>query len=277
MSAAVSIRRSSSVRSARICFSGPTTGTSARRSLPISAASMSRWMTSRPGGECAQLAGDAVVEPGADRDEQIARVHRQVRPLRPMHPGPAEVELVRLGEGALGHQCGDDRQPPDRRELEQFGAGVGVQRAAADVQDGLVGGRDASGCLGDLPGVAARRRPPARQVDLVGVPEVERSLLDVARDVDQHRAAAPGPGDVERRLHDARDLLDVLNEPRVLDDRRRHARDVALLERVGADQMAAYLAGDADERRRVHPGIGDRRDEIGCARSGGCERDSDPP
>ena len=46
----------------------------------------------------------------------------------------------------------------------------------------------------------------------------------------------PGSGDVESRLDDVREFLDVLNEPRVLDDRERDAGRVRLLERVGADQ-----------------------------------------
>ena len=112
---AVSSRRSSSARSARICFSGPTTGTSARRSLPISAASMSRWTTVAPGAKRVELAGDAVVEARADRDEQVALVHRPVRPLRAVHAGPAEVELVRLREGALRHQRRHDREPAESR------------------------------------------------------------------------------------------------------------------------------------------------------------------
>ena len=37
----------------------------------------------------------------------------------------------------------------------------------------------------------------------------------------------------------------------------------------------AHLAGDADERRRVHPGVGDRRDEVRRARAGRGDRDAD--
>ena len=59
----------------------------------------------------------------------------------------------------------------------------------------------------------------------------------------------------------------VLHEPRVLDDRHRDAGRVDLLERVGADQARAHLAGDADERRRVHPRVGDRRHEVRRARA----------
>ena len=91
----------------------------------------------------------------------------------------------------------------------------------------------------DLPGVAAAGRLPSREGDFVGVGELELGLLHVARDVDEHRAAAARARDVERRLDDVRQLFDVLHEPRVLDDRNRDAGDVALLEGVGADQDAS--------------------------------------
>ena len=171
-----------------------------------------------------ELARHAVVEAGADRDEEVALVQAPVRPLRAVHAGPAEVELVRLGERALAHERRHDREPPDLGELEQLGAGVRVERPAADVEHRLLGGCERGGGALDLARVPALRRLPARQVDLVGVREVELGLLDVARDVDEHRPAAPRARDVERRLDHVRKLLDVLHEPRVLDDRDRDRR-----------------------------------------------------
>src|SRR5207247_6836354 len=50
-----------------------------------------------PGGERGHLAGDAIVEARADRDDQIRLVQGPVRPLRPVHAWPAGVQLVRLG------------------------------------------------------------------------------------------------------------------------------------------------------------------------------------
>ncbi len=121
-----------------------------------------------------------------------------------------------------------------------------------------------------------RRRPPAGEVDLVRVREVERRLLEVARHVDEHRPAPSAARDVEGGPHRRRDLADVGDEPRVLDDRHRDPGDVALLERVRADQARAHLARDADEGRRVHPGVRDRRDEVRRARTGCRDRDADP-
>src|SRR6266516_1209183 len=110
--------------------------------------------------------------------------------------------------------------------------------------------------------MTAAGRFPSGEGDAVGVGEVELGLLHVARHVDEHGPAAAGARDVEGGLENLRQLVHVLNEPRVLDDRDRDPGDVAFLERVGADQEGADLTGDADERRRVHPRIGDRRDEV---------------
>ncbi len=47
-------------------------------------------------GERGELPGDAVVEARADSDEHVALVQGPVRPLRPVHAGPAEMQLVRF-------------------------------------------------------------------------------------------------------------------------------------------------------------------------------------
>ena len=229
----------------------------------------------RAGRERRELAGDAVVEASPDGDQDITLVHGPVRPLRAVHAGPAEVELVRLGERTLAHQRRDDREPTELGELAQLGARVGVQRAAAHVEHGPLGAREHLGGAPDLTWMAALRRLPAGEVDLVRVLEVERRLLHVAWDVDEDRPAAPGSRDVECGLQHVRHFLDVLDEPRVLDDRDRDAGDVALLECVGADEVRAHLAGDAHERRRVHPGVGDRRHEVRRARPRRGDRDPD--
>ena len=227
------------------------------------------------GRERRELAGDAVVEARADRHEHIAGVHGDVRPLRAVHARPAEEERVGLGERSLAHQGGDHGETSDLRQLAQLVARVPVDRAAADVQDGLLGPRDPLGGLADLERVHLLGRSPAGQLDRHRVAEVQLGLLDVPRHVDEDRAATAGTRNVERGLHHGRDLLHVLDEPGVLDDRHRDARDVAFLKRVGPDHGRAHLAGDADERRRIHPRIGDGGDEVGGPRTGRRDRDPD--
>ena len=55
----------------------------------------------------------------------------------------------------------------------------------------------------------------------------------------------------------------------VLGDRQRDAGDVGFLKRIGADQLAAHLAGNADDRRGIQHRGGDAGNHIGRARAGG--------
>ena len=149
---------------------------------------------------------------------------------------------------------------PSSASSAQLGAGVGVERAAADVEHGPLGPRDRRAASRIWRGWPALRRLPAGQVDLVRVLEVERRLLDVARDVDEHGPAAArsgrrgrppsctcGSSSTSWTSHECLTIGIVM------------PGDVALLERVGADQVRRTWPGDADERRRVHPRVGDRR------------------
>ena len=60
-------------------------------------------------GEGVEGAGDAVVEAGAERDQQIAFRHRHVGGIAAVHAGHADVVRVAGGESAQCHQRGDSR------------------------------------------------------------------------------------------------------------------------------------------------------------------------
>ena len=77
---------------------------------------------------------------------------------------------------------------------------------------------------------------------------------------------------MERLAEGCRELVGRLQKERVLDNRHRDADDVGFLERVGTDDAARHLAGDDDERYRVHVGRGDARDRV---RGAGTGRDDD--
>ena len=99
--------------------------------------------------------------------------------------------------------------------------------------------------------------------------------LDVLRDVDHHRAGPAAGGDVERLVQHARQILDALHQVIVLGARPRDADRVAFLERVVADQVRRHLAGDADDRDRIHQRIGQAGDRIGGAGTGGDQHAAD--
>ena len=220
-----------------------------------------------PRRELRQLAGDPVVEAGADRDDQVGLVHRVVGRARAVHAEHAEPLLVRRREGAEAHQRAGDGQAAVGRQLGQLLRRVGIDHAAADVEHRAARVRHRLGREADLLGVALDRRLVAGQVHVHDRLVVDLGAAEVLRDVDQHRPGTAGAGDVERLVHGARDLRRMLDDEGVLDDRHRDAEGVGLLEAVGAEQLGAHLAGEGHQRHGVHHRVGQRRDDVRRARA----------
>ena len=235
---------------------------------------MSAWMTFAPGRERVEVAGDAVVEAGAEADDQVAALQPGHGGHGAVHAGHAEVLRVAVRERAAGHQRGDDRHPGELREHPQLAGRAGADRAAADVQHRATGLEDQPGRLADLLGVRLGHGPVAGQVQLGGPPERRHRLQRGLRDVDEDRSGAPGGGDVERLRHRARDVGGIRDEEVVLRDRHRDAADVGLLEGVGPDHRRAHLPGDRDHRHRVHVRVRDRRHEVRRAGARGGHADA---
>ena len=210
--------RGAAVRRSRIAFTNssmtwrqsPTIGTSGRRTLPCSAGSMSTWMTLASGANV-DLAGDAVVEAGAEGDQQVAPLHRSDRRGVAVHAWHAEGERMVVGEHAARHQRGDDVDVGQLGELAQRLGGTRLEHAAADVEHRPLRLHDQPGRLADHSRVALGGRPVAGQRggDLVVARPVPLHLLlqDVLGHVDQGRSGTTGGGDVERLADRHRELL----------------------------------------------------------------------
>src|SRR5690606_41341658 len=97
------------------------------------------------GGEAVELAGDAVVEAAAEGDEQVGLLHRGDRRVVAVHAGQAEAQRVVVGEGAAGHERGDDVDVGELGQLPQRLRGPGLQDPAADVEDRPLGPQDQLG------------------------------------------------------------------------------------------------------------------------------------
>ena len=102
-----------------------------------------------------------------------------------------------------------------------------------------------------------------------GVHGLEFRLLDVLGYVDNDGPGPAAPGEVERLLHDPRQLLDVHHEVGMLHHRQRHPEKVGLLERHLADELRHDLTRDRHERDGVHVRVRDRRNEVRRARPAG--------
>ena len=173
-----------------------------------------------------ELAGDAVVEARADGDEQVALVHRPVRPLR-ARACRASRSGARASPGTRSSPSASSRPgaAPTSASVEQLVAGVRVERAAADVEHRPLGRRERlrrrarSGA--GARAAAASSRAGRRSS---GYSKSSSASWTSRGTSTSTGPAAAGARDVERGLQHVRELLDVLHEPRVLDDRDRDAR-----------------------------------------------------
>ena len=217
------------------------------------------------GGEGVHPAGDPVVEPAAQGDEQVGALHGGDRGVVAVHARHAQAQRVGVGEGAPGHQGGDHRNAGPLGQLPEPVGGPGLEDAAAGVDDGTLGGQDQLGGLADRRRVALGHRPVAGQVEVGGLGPVplHGRLGDVLGHVDQDRSGAAGGGDVEGLGHHPRDVGGIGDQPVVLGDPHGDAGDVALLEGVGADGRGGDLPGHHHQGDGVHVGVGQGRHDVG--------------
>ena len=224
-------------------------------------------------------AGDPVVEPHPDRDQQVRRLDRAVHVL------PAVHAHVAVGERVLLVHRPDAQQRPGDRDLGLLGERLELVPGLGD-QDPVTGEDQRALGLGDLLGgglellgVALEGGPEARQAgdDVVegGVLGAGLGLQGVLGEVDVDRAGAAGLREVEGLGDDPRDVVGVPDQVVVLGHRQRDAGDVDLLERVLADQRAGHVAGQRDHRDRVQLGGADRRHEVRRARAAGAHAHAD--
>ena len=166
-------------------------------------------------------------------------------------------------------------RPVRSASFEQLFVRLGADDTATHVEHGTLRLEHQLGRGGDLLAVRLRDRAVAGQVELRRPRERHRTLLRVFRDVDEHGAWATRRGDVVRRGQRRGHVFGALHEDRVLRDRHRDPHDVDLLEGIRSHRGREHLAGDREQRHRVHVGVGDRGDEVGGTRTGGRDRDAD--
>ena len=214
-------------------------------------------------GELAELAGDPIVEPDAERQEQVGLVDGVVGVDRPVHAQHLEREIVVAGDRSQPMHGHGDGDPGLGGELAQLLGRARGDHATAAVDDRTFARPDRRKDLADPLGRRRRRQPITRQVhgDLV-IRVRDEGILDVLGDVDQDRPRPARTGQVERLLDDARHIAGVLHQVMMLGDRPGDLDHRGLLERVRADDVGGHLAGDGHQRDRVHLGIGQSGDQV---------------
>ena len=227
-------------------------------------------------GERRELAGDAIVEPRTEGDEQVRLLQGADSGHGAVHPGHAQVLRVAVRERAAGHEGGRHRDTGDVRQATQRLGRACPDHPAAHVEHRPLRRHDHAGRLPDLLGVRARDRVVAGQVELGRPGELRQALQRILGDVDEDRAGTAGRGQVEGLRDGARDLVGIGHEEVVLGDRHGDAADVSLLEGVGPDRPTRHLTGDRDHGHRVHVGVRDRRDKVRRTGAAGGQAHADP-
>ena len=241
--------------------------------------------------EFLDLTGHAVVEPDAKGQQQVGTLSHlcgvafgvllelaadgPVGVSRAVHAEPAQRQLMRLRERAHAHDRAGHRDAGRCDQAAQRVAGVGADDAAADVEQWPLAFLDQSNDLVEfeLARLEVLGVEPG-DVHLVGEQYLRAGLLDVFRHVDDHRAGPAAGGDLERLLHHGGDLVDVGDEVAVFHHRQGHPEKVGLLESSLANHRLRHLAGDGDERDRVHERVGDAGDEVGGTGAAGGHADA---
>ena len=103
---------------------------------------------------------------------------------------------------------------------------------------------------------------------------VALALEDVLGNIDEHRTRAAALGDIESLMQNLRQILELLHQEIVLGGGARDTKGVGFLERVGADQLAGHLAGEGDQRNRIHHGVDQTGDQVGGTRTRGGAADA---
>ena len=181
-----------------------------------------------------------------------------------MHTWHTDPQRARRRKPAQPHQRRRDRCLGELGKTDQLTVGAADDHATARIDHRALGLRQSLGSRGDLLGMACGVRGVVPGNDRRVRPGVIVDVLPphVHAHVDQHRTGATGLGDVHGLRDDLREVVGLLDQVAVLDDRQGDTDDVGLLEGVRADARRADLPGQRNHRHGVHVGVGDRRDQV---------------
>ena len=148
----------------------------------------------RAPGKAGEVAGDPVVEPETDAEDQVGLLDRAVDMHLAVHARHAEMQRVRLGEAADAEQGGDHRDPGALGQRAQLLVRAGQNDPVSRHDERALGLPDEAGGLREA-GRRGHGRPPARV--RACAPRCRRPRRPVYRPCSAHPwgcPPAPAPG-----------------------------------------------------------------------------------
>ena len=228
----------------------------------------------RQRAEGAGQAGGAVVEAGADSDEQVALGHGQVGGAGPVHAEQPQRQRVVGGQRAQAHEGHDRGDGAPLSQATGRRGTTGAHHPAAQVEHRPFGPVDQVDC--GLQPVFAQRFLCHGERYIRPVGNRDPLQLHVLGHVDEHRPGPTGAGQVQRLGDRGGQFAGLVHGEHRLDRRPGHGADVHLLKGAGAEQRPRHLAGDADHGHRVHGRVGQGGEHVGGPGAGGGEADRRP-
>ena len=211
-----------------------------------------------------ELAGHAVIEAHAQRNQKIGFLNGLIHPGFAVHAHHSQIQSMRSGKSAQpeqrqGHRnIGCFRQPADLFPSTGEHDAVSRQDHRAlrfiDQRGRLIQFRGSGKEIGHLPVRPGRSRIP---IEFAG------TKLRVFGDVHEHGTRPVRSRDVEGFAQADGDFIRACHQIIVLGDGKSDAGDVRLLEGVASENRAAHLARNAHDGRRIHHRRGDSGDHIG--------------
>ena len=229
--------------------------------------------------ELFDVAGDAVVEARAHREQHIAFVHGHVGLVRAVHAKHADKLGIGAGIGAQTHQRVGDRVTQRLRDFGQLLRSLAENHAPSGVNHRPLRRHQQIDGFTDLPGMPFEHGIVGAQIDALGVFERDLDVRrrDVFGNIDHHRPRAARRRQVESLFDRRRDFLDALGQEIVFDARTRDADRIDFLKRIAADKRSRDLPGQHYHRNRIQVRRGDPGHGIGGTRSRGNQHDAGFP
>src|SRR5213080_4200693 len=220
------------------------------------------------------VASYAIIKAGAENQQNIILVQRHIRSSRTVHSHHAQVIWSFGWHCAQAVYCRECRNLEVIEQTPQLRNRAGKLRSCAHERDrlfGLLEQRDQSFSESRLT-MNVRRLGVWRKFRRAA--EFHLCLQHVGGNVDHYGAGASAARPVKSFGDDCRNFFDTLDQAAPFGQRESHPENVCFLKRIRADQGTTHLAGDADQRNRIHFCVGNSSDEVRRSRPAGGKRNA---
>ena len=222
-----------------------------------------------------EIAGHAIVEAHAEGQQQVGLLNRLIHPGLAVHAHHAEIQRMRRRECAQAEQRERHRNSGAFCKVANLAHGPRNNDAVPGENYRPLGVLDQVQRLLVFFRLRGQVGTISRQLRLGRFPvKLARRLLCIFRDIHEHRPGPPGTRHVKSFADGTGDFTRVRHKIVMLGDWKRDAGDIRFLERVGADQLAPDLSGNAHDGRGIEHGRRDASDHVRSAGTGGRNRNA---